>query len=370
MRTFLFDGRSRWSPFRCIGGAMTFLIAALLLCAPTFAQYIGNDELFLAPLDVPTQVYDGIPLAAGDSFTFSTGSVTGATQLLSVHVLPLLNPNPATVEGEYSERDLANVSLGNYSSYYYRQPNVDYSATIITNDTTTVTFSQEGQYYVQLVTSDGNAVTNTVFRADVDDYLLEIPSLGLRDATGAGRVLPCPNSDLIVISDVPRQDAAIDQAKKQLPGAKKAANIAALKQALINKFNANGKKKFSLTIIAHGAPGQVEIGNQIMGQPGAMSAADFQKMIDPYVKSVRFFSCSVGAGAKGDKFGKDLGASIIGGVTLYDTPVTVAGKIWDIDARGKAKNFEFVVPEPSSTATAFVLFASLGLTLLRARRRV
>src|SRR5438067_799334 len=96
------------------------------------AQNISGADLFLSPVLVPTDFYDAIVLNTGDSRAFSILDVPGATQLQGLRILPLLNANPNTIQGEYSSFDLAGINVCNYHTFFNALPDVDYSATQIT----------------------------------------------------------------------------------------------------------------------------------------------------------------------------------------------------------------------------------------------
>src|SRR5205814_1190399 len=104
-----------------------------------WAQFIDSSSLFLAPTEVPTAIYDPIDLSPGASRSFSIADVSGATQLLGVHVLPILNENPFNTAGFYTPGDLASINVTNYATFYAFQPNVDYRATTISGNATTLT---------------------------------------------------------------------------------------------------------------------------------------------------------------------------------------------------------------------------------------
>ena len=99
-----------------------------------------------------------------------------ATDLVGLQILPLLNPNPSTSDGSYTRAQLAGINLGNYHSYYAFQPNVDYFATSISGNASTVTIDQSGRYYVDLQTLKGKHVSNSFFFIEADDALAEDPA--------------------------------------------------------------------------------------------------------------------------------------------------------------------------------------------------
>ena len=68
------------------------------------------DQLFLAPSDVPEQVYTPILLSPGSSYNI--GGLFDA-----VNILPLLKANPTTPDGNYTTADLNNITAANYSQF-------------------------------------------------------------------------------------------------------------------------------------------------------------------------------------------------------------------------------------------------------------
>jgi hypothetical protein len=370
-------GRAAARPRREIpawGWARLAPLLTVLLLPLTVRGNITSDQLFLAPSAVPTAVYDppslvDVPFSSGGgSTTFSIANVPGATQLLALHILPVLNPDPNNpVDGAYTPADLAAINVNNYQSYYSFTPNVDYFASNITNNASTVSFNgnADGSYYADLVTSNGSTTSNTYFRIQFGDFLAKDPNT---DATGADRRFTLPQTDLTIISNEPNDDA-MKNAMAQLPNAVKADTVQGVVDAIKNYYNTHGQKKFEVQLIGHGREGSIRIGNQRINndgdQNGGMTPAQFQAAIDPYVSSIHFFSCSTGAGAEGTQFLKELVASIPTVTALSDYG-TIAQTYFDVAATARVINGTDVVPEPYTLLSA--LFCSPVLICLASRR--
>jgi hypothetical protein len=342
----------------------------LLLPGAAWADTISSNDLFLSPTAVPIAIYDPIDLLPGGSFTFSTSNVSGATSLLAVHILPILNPYSLTSDGHYTMSALANINALNYSSYYAFQPNVDYSATTISGNSSVLTFGASGVYYVQLETSNGTSISNSVFRVQANDFLAEDPAAGAADATGAERKITMPVTDLTIISDGdPKDNGAMANAMKQFPDAVKAKTIQEVIDAIKKYYDDHGKKKFEVTIIGHGRDGSIKIGKERINDQGDsnMSVAKFQKMVDKYVSSIHFGSCNTASGASGSDFLKALAASIKT-VTAYDDEVTYSETYVDIGAMGKLQTAADV-PEPGTYLIMILGFGVLGARLRGQRAR-
>jgi hypothetical protein len=281
---------------------------------------------------------------------------------VGVHILPVLNPNPSGSQGAYTTSDLANISQSNWRSFYALQPNVDYRATTIVNNQSTATFDTDGQYFVQLVTSNGQTQKETLFHVLASDFFAEIPAKGAKDKGAPQRKIDAPKSDLIIVSDGDPDDikkdgqGAMKNAQKQLPNAAKAKTLQEVKDAIKKYFDDHGMQKFSLTLIGHGAFGIIKIGTEYISDVGGdMTPSAFQAMIDQYVSSIDFYSCSVGAGPAGQKFLDDFAASL-DSARAWNAPITIGMTYFDTDATGRLVSG---VPEPSTLALLGI--GTLGL---------
>ena len=344
-------------------------VLLLLLPGAAWPQTITSNELFLSPMAVPIAIYQPMDVLPGGSLTFSASNVPGATSLLGVHILPLLNPYSFTSDGHYTVSALASINALNYSNYYAFQPNVDYSATTISGNSSVLTFGAGGVYYVQLETSNGISTSNSIFRVQANDFLAEDPGAGVADATGAERKITMPVTDLTIISDGdPKDNGAMANAMKQFPDAVKAKTIQEVIDAIKKYYNDHGKKKFEVTIIGHGRDGSIKIGTERINDQGDgnMTVAKFQKMVDKYVSSIHFGSCNTASGTKGSDFLKALGASIKT-VTGYDDEITYSETYVDIGAMGRLRKAAADVPEPGTYLIMILGFGVLGARLRRQR---
>jgi len=342
------------------------LAVTLLSSSIAWSAFISSDDLFLAPSQIPTAIYDPINVSPGGTATFSASQVPGATQLLDLHILPVLNPDPFTPGGDYTASDLAGINVGNFGTFYAFQPNVDYFATTIAGNSSNVTFEPSGSYYVELHTTNGTSETNTFFRVQASDFLGEDPAAGVKDATGADRKLTLPAADLTIISDGdPNDNGFLTNAKKQFPDAVKAKTVQEVVDAIKKYFNDHGMKKFEVMIIGHGRSGSIKIGTERINNAsdGTVKPADFQKSIDSFVSSVHLLSCNTASDPAGVQFLKDI-VSSVPIVTAYNSYVTAADTYFDIGATGKLIKGADVIPEPST-----LLLIGTGLIALAFVRR-
>lgn len=361
--------KSRWARVLLAPGVLM-----LLLSTTAWGGYIASDQLFQAPSDVPMIVYDGsflinVPFSdSGGSVDFSISNVPGATELLGLSILPVLNPFPNDPEGVYTPADLAAINLTNYDGYYAFQPNTDYFASEIVNNASTVSFNgnADGAYFVNLHTSNGSTTSNTFIRVEFGDFLGKDPAT---DPTGPERKVTLPATDLTIISDGdPNDNGYLTNAQKQLPNAVKAKTVQETVDAIKKYYDDHGQKKFEVTLIGHGRAGSIKIGTQRINNDtdtnGGMTPAEFQKAIDKYASSVHFFSCNTGSGEKGKQFLKDIFASIPI-ATAYDGYTTASQTYFDAGATARAVRGSDVVPEPSNL---FSVLLCAPVIMLFARR--
>jgi len=339
-------------------GALAILI---VLPARSFAQDETNSQLFLAPEDVPYQQYTPDNITSGGTVTFNASQVPGATSLTDVQILPELNPDPNTSDGDYPNSDLDAINSSDYSSYFAETPNVDYDTTTPSAGSSLATFNTPGIYFAQLDTNNGS----TIVEVNVDDENAEDPAAGAGDKLGPQRKIATPNTDLVLISSGdPKDNGAMANAMAQnLPNAQNVNSVAAVVTAIMNACKAAGHK-VSVTLIGHGRPGSIKIGNQRINdqgdQNGGMTSAQFQAAIDMCCSSITFYSCSTGQGPSGTSFLQNIAGSI-GSASGWTNTITIATTYFDANANAM---FVTYVPEP-------VLFAPIviGMALLRRSRR-
>jgi hypothetical protein len=353
----------------CLNAAPAWLGASALALAalsPSLARAvdIAPEALFLSPTAIPVKLWDPINVDPGGKVTFSAANVPGATRLLGVRILPILNADPNTAQGNWTSADLHAINAHNYSSAYAFQPGVDYSSTTISSNSSEVTFGAAGTYFVQLKTSDGSSGKLSLFKVEADDFLApddpKIPN-------GEPKKITLTPTDLMVISDGdPDDHGAMANAQVQFPNAAKAKTIAELIKAISDYYFAHGKKRFEVMIIGHGAPGVIKIGTETIANSGGdMTPGQFADKIKKYVNSVHFGGCSIGKGGSGRTFMSAIASWRISEVTAYTVPVTYTKTYVDDGAKGKDASLG-AVPEPQTWAMLIVGFGALGL---RARRR-
>lgn len=353
------------------------LIALVLLVSMPFsalAQFIASDDLFLAPSTVPYQVYETNTIATGSSLIFDTGDVGGGS-ITSIQILPLLIGNPASDQGDYDAAALSLINVGNYSTFYAYQPNLDYTATVISSNSTTVNFGAPGSYIVRL-----NGEAEFTYAVDVDTGFLEdlgaAPPNNARDPAGPGRVnVMTPGTDLILVSTGdPTDNGANGPLAKALAVCQGLGNTdtASSLQDAINKIQAAseaaGNEKITVTLVGHGRAGSIKIDNQRINDQGdsTMTAKAFQEAIDPYVKEIKFYSCNTAEGAAGTTFLNTFASSggiargFTGGIRPY-TDGTRSG----FSANANVRLITAVAPEPG----VLLLFAPGLVAFATVRRR-
>jgi hypothetical protein len=347
------------------------LLGALLAPLPSsFATPVDADALFLAPSSIAEDYYATHMLTLGSSPMVSQYyalSDLGAASITGVHILPLLNANPGTSEGQYTSTDLAAITLGNYNAYFYRQPGSAYSADL-TSSVVRVDYQASGQYFVRIDALDAQGhAFSTVYHDQVDDYFAEDPAHGVKDKASVSRVIDTPAADLILISKDPTDNGAMKNAKETYDkaGTKyvEVGSIADIKKAIEDAYKANGNKKVSVALIAHGfglPKGGVKVGGEyITSIPGYTTPGDFQKMIDPWTNAIQFVSCNTGQ----DKSFIQAIADSVGKASGYDTTVTMGVGFFDVGA-GAKKAIATAVPEVDT-----VILAVMGLVVVAGVRR-
>lgn len=337
------------------------LLAAVLSVGSIHASPVSASSLFLSPTLVPSAVYTPIFLNSGATYIFQS-SLLGA-DLSGVQVLPLLKPNPAApVEGQYTSAELAAINFGNSGTYFDRVAGTDYLADLEPTDAE-VTFNGNGSYFVRLTDVNGNSVLSYI---QVDDQWIPDGAAPV-GASGPERRIPTPKADVNVVSKtegtVAKQKAVDDAAAALTADGQtvvRADSVDEVVAAIKAAYDANGKKKVTVSLVGHGAPGRIKIGGDRIGDGFTISVADFQKKIDPYVSYIRIIACEAAQGTIGSKMLADLAKSI-GAASGYTVPVTVTATYFDLDARATLSLA--LVPEPST----FLLVAT-GLVLICRRR--
>ena len=335
---------------------------------PAAAGLVASDDLFLAPASVATGFYSVHTLHAGDAQAYSAADLTGCAgcTLTGMQILPVLNMNPlpGSVDGSYTLADLAAINVGNYDEFFFRRPNVDYVADLFSSGAA-VQYKASGQYFVLLKGQDAKGVQYArMFHDEVDDFYLPDGA----NAQAPQRITFTPVGDLALVSENdPGDNGALKMAAEVLTKAKQKVERTSTIDDLKEKAEAASRKKgrkIDLVLVGHGEPGKVHIGAQTIGDGtgDTISVSKFQKGIDPWVRSITFVSCSTGSGAAGEKFRKEMRASIEL-VSAFDTPVTVSDEFFDQDALGRRLG----VPEPASLA--LVSAALMGIAGTRRRRQ-
>ncbi len=306
-------------------------IAASVLPSPSWSALISSSDLFLAPSLVGEDAYDfheltGLDGSSGLTRTYTSADVNGAT-ITGVRILPLLNPNPTTSQGDYSAADLASINVGNFSSYFFAQPNQDYFADL-TSGLLTIEYYAEGSYFVEVAAQDNNGVTfSKIFEDGVDDFQGSLPGQP-RDRTQPGRVIATPSADLSIVSNPAAEPAGTNgysgAAFLTLQAAGRTPQLANSTQGVIAQIQAACQAKggpITVTLVGHGASGAVQIGNtRITTNPRPNSTdvtpAQFQAAIDliaagpnagqQCVKAIDFYSCNVNTNTLGMTQGSDF----------------------------------------------------------------
>ena len=299
------------------------MLASVLSGWSLQASPVSASNLFLSPTLVPTAFYTPILLNAGATYVFQS-SLLGA-DLSGVQVLPLLKPNPAApVEGQYTLAELAAITFANSDTYFDRVAGTDYLADLDPTDAE-VTFNGDGSYFVRLTDVNGNSVLSYV---QVDDQWIPDGAAPV-GPSGPERRIATPKADVNVVSkteSTPEKQKAVDNAAAALAAdgqtVVRADSVDAVVAAIKAAYDANGKKKVTVSLVGHGAPGRIKIGGERIGDGFTISVADFQKKIDPYVSYIRVLACEAAQGAAGSKMLSDLAKSI-GAASGYTVPVTV-----------------------------------------------
>ena len=338
------------------------------------ATLISASDLFLSPMLVPEADYT----LAGHTFStpaeslslsFAPGSHAPlGGSIVGAHILPLLNPNPATAAGEYSASDLALITSGNYTSYFFRLPGTHYAADL-TAGSLTVDFHASGQYFLGIDYDVAGTKSTVLYHVEVNDFF---GGDGAADKAAVSRTIGGPTTDFNVVSTtVGTDNKYADNAAGEIAGRLGAARVSragtlADACAQIEAASKKAGKKITVSLVGHGRPGSIRIGTERINSDadGVMTAKQFQKCIDPYVSSIEFWSCNTAQDAAGDKFLQDF-ADSIGMASGFTVTTTASQTFWDTRAGAKGLDaaVNAVVPEPGA-----LLLVLLGLLLLSATR--
>jgi hypothetical protein len=341
------------------------ITVGLVVLALTSGRLLAQEsqmQLFLSPAAVPEQIYTTTEISPGGSVIFNASQVAGATTINDVAVMGELLPNPNNPsDGSYTPAQLSAITFSNESTYFAENPGVSYSASNPGGATDTVTFSQPGQYFVQLQTNNGNGL----FEVNAgDDLALD----GAPQPAAPNRLITAPpnNNTTIIANNDPPNNTAMANARTQLPNAQVAGSVADVVNDIMNVYNNNGHMKFEVSLVGHGREGSINFGGQRINdqgdQNGGMTVAQFQAAIDQYCSSVHLFGCDCAGGPQGAAMLQTLGSSI-GLATGYTDDVTISTTYFDTTATSQ---FLSAVPEPS---TIGVLTFGCAAILARRRRR-
>lgn len=396
-------------------------IASLLVCIgvtvfPSISRavLISSPDLFLAPSLVGEGSYEfheltGLDGSSGLVRSYTSSDMEGAT-IIGARILPLLNPNPSTSQGQYSAADLLTINSGNYLSYFFAKPNEDYFADLDSSGLLSIEYYAAGSYFVEVTAKKADNTTFTkIFEDGVDDFQGGLPGQP-RDRTKPGRVIPTPKADLSIVSNPAKEPLGTNGYSQAgfltLQQAGQNPQKADTVQDVINRIQAacqaNGGP-ISVTVVGHGASGAVQIGDsRITNAPprpgkGDMTPAAFQAAIDNMndgsgrrcVKAIDFYSCNVNTNTPGKTQGTDfmnaMQASIadtraFNQFTTAAAPYTVFNRrtnkfvtvngYFDVGAGGVLggiDDLEQLVPEPSGT---LLIVTALGALLIVRRRRI
>lgn len=394
------------SGFRLAIASLLLCIGVTVLPSTSRAALISSSDLFLAPSLVGEAAYDfqeltGLDGSQGLVRSYSSSDMDGAT-IIGARILPLLNPNPSTSQGQYSDADLLAINSSNYSSFFFAQPNQDYFADL-TGGILSVEYYAAGSYFVEVTAKNADDTTfSKIFEDGVDDFQGALPGQP-RDRTKPGRVIATPTADLSIVSNPAAEPAGTNGYSRAgfltLQQAGQNPQLANTVQSVIDQIQAACTAKggpISVTLVGHGDSGAVQIGNtRITTNPRPMTTdltpAQFQAAIDKIkdgpnkgkrcVKAIDFYSCNVNTNLAGVNFMKAIQDSIpntrafnqfttaMAPYTVFNRrtgqQVTVRRGYFDVGAGGVLGSLE--VPEPSG----FILIVTgFGAMLFLHRRRL
>lgn len=354
--------------------AITMLAFLSLQIGSSWAVLISSTDLFLDPTLVPKDDY----VTTGRTFTtdsdallltFSPGSASflpPTSSITGAHILPLLNPNPGSPTGAYSGADLAAIDASNFSSFFFRQPQVHYSADL-TAGVLTTNFLATGQYFLGVDFLDAGTPGTALYHVQVNDFF---GGDGTADRAAVSRRIDGPTTDFSVVSTTPSGDNKYaDNAAAEIAARLGAARVtrAGTLQEACDKIKAASEaagRKISVSLTGHGRPGSIRLGTERINNQGdgVMTPAQFQACIDDFVSRIEFWSCDTAADDIGTQFLRDFAASI-GIASGFTVTVTAATTFWDTEAGARGLD-SVLIPEPSA-----LLLVALSLVLLGATRR-
>lgn len=365
--------RSRlWSRFsRTLAGLL--LCSALLgagLPGSAQAAAIAPDAMFFAPISLIEGVYPEQPVSGdgesvpftivwkeSDLLAYDAGIATA--KITGLEVLPILVPNPATVEGDYSAVELRAITVANYRQFYHYKPGLDvydqvsdYSADL-TGNVLTLSLLGPGPYAIRVKANVfvvatqrieprsyvyGQYVEDGLFLAGGPKRTMVHRTSKMEDLDALSALLkdlgPLPNSDLYVVSQSNPPDGTEETANDNLTRDGKNVARAGSPQDVINAICAASMAAggpISVTIIGHGngpsggaGSGFINIGGGCIGNfPGCMSPCDFGMALAGKVKSITFGSCNTGSDQQFLQDVANKSGATCGG---YGTTVTVSKK--------------------------------------------
>lgn len=327
--------------------------------------------MFLAPGSVSTGDYDTHYFSTTSSYTYTSNYIGGS--LLGVRILPLLNSNPNATsgEGEYTASELSNINTSNYLDYFYRLPNVHYTADLESSGVV-IDYRASGQYFVEIDAIDDQGIEFTrIFHDQVDDFFGEDPPSAGKDKASVSRVIKSPTADLLIVSDGDPNDNgfnknAFNTLEDEGKNVEKANSLANAIEKIKEAYEANSSKKISVVLTGHGRDGSIKIGTERINSDadGVMTPEEFKDAIKKYVHTIEFFSCNVAKGKVGDDF-LDI-FSELGTASAYPTTVTSGGSsswfgfVWNgfFDVNALGKKAVVTVPEPATLW--LLLLGSIG----------
>jgi hypothetical protein len=322
-----------WRKFRLpTGAALSYLF---ILIGGAKAALVPYDDLFLPPSLIQDDLYPFHELNVASSQVYTSSEIGGS--LLGVRILPLLvpNPSPSSLQGEYTDAQLANISQANYTSYFAALPGVHYFADL-TPDEITIDYGAAGSYFVEIRAESGGTEFTKLYYDQVDDAIGQNPAAGVaRDRVGVGRQMApnhAPNSEFILVSN-----EALEAAPPLGPRNGYSSNALATLQSqgknvmtadslddVIMKIMAESQRlgrPIDVDLVGHGTPGTIQIGNAILSaQGGAMTPAQFGAALKGKVSTINFYSCNTGVGGAGQAFATAItNAAMINSIGAFQT---------------------------------------------------
>lgn len=370
-------------------------LVAAALAGPAIADSIQPDELFFAPNSLVEAVYPG-KLVSGDganvpwTLTWTESDILALDPdrvditIVGIEILPILQESPNGEDGEYTEEELAGITVDNYGASYAYIPglsvyNLDCSYDAdLTDNVLTVHVVSPGPYAFRVRTESRASPRSPLEPVDymysqligdayailpggdpIPTHVHRVVSTDESEEGGEGGAAGDPPGVVHVVSDEDPDDNGFltnscetltDQGKEP----KKASTIDKLIERVCAAQAANGGNPVKVVIYAHGngpagdtANGLFKIGTEYVCNGGGCTKTPKQlgTALKGKVTSITLFSCYVGS----DKpFCQALADA--SGVTIshYDIPVTAYKKStflgwttsaggFDTDAKKKKK---------------------------------